>query len=121
MSKCVNCGNLFVNNPPDGEMCHICKIAALEAKFAESEEDVNKLKSIIGRLTYYLDKFNYVGEHPFYNTTREQDKISFCIERLEKVKEKALHFYVNDTPKLTGFYIDVNEIDNQIKQLKEVK
>ena len=50
-----------------------------------------------------------------------QDKISFALEQLEKVKEKALHFYVNDTPKLTGYYIDVNEIDNQIKQLKEEK
>ena len=51
----------------------------------------------------------------------DQDKISFALERLEKVKDKALHFYVNDTPKLTGYYVDINEIDNQIKQLKEMK
>ena len=41
----------------------------------------------------------------------------FSLEELEKLKEKALHFYVNDTPKLTGFYVDVNEIENQINQL----
>ena len=46
-------------------------------------------------------------------------KTNFALEQLEKVKEKALHFYVNDAPELTSFYGDVKEIDNQIKQLKE--
>ena len=39
MSKCTKCGNLFINNPLDDEMCHICKIADLEAKLAESEKE----------------------------------------------------------------------------------
>ena len=45
-------------------------------------------------------------------------KTNFALEQLEKVKEKALHFYVNDAPELTSFYVDVKEIDNQIKSLK---
>ena len=48
----------------------------------------------------------------------KQAQKQLAIEELEKVKEKALHFYVNDTPKLTGFYVDVKEIDNQIKAVK---
>ena len=46
-----------------------------------------------------------------------QAKTDFAIEMLEKVKEKALTFYVNDTPDLTGFYVDTKEIDQQIKEL----
>ena len=45
-------------------------------------------------------------------------KTNFALEQLEKVKEKALHFYVNDAPELTSFYVDVKEIDNQIKSLR---
>ena len=45
-------------------------------------------------------------------------KTNFALEQLEKVKEKALHFYVNDAPELASFYVDVKEIDNQIKSLK---
>lgn len=46
MSKCIKCGNLFINNPPDGEMCHICRIADLEAKLAESEKAYTDLKEL---------------------------------------------------------------------------
>ena len=48
----------------------------------------------------------------------KQSQKQLAIEELEKAKEKALHFYVSDTPELTSFYIDVKEIDNQIKSLK---
>lgn len=48
----------------------------------------------------------------------KQEQKQLAISELEKVKEKALHFYVNDTPKLTSFYVDVKEIDSQIKSLK---
>lgn len=48
----------------------------------------------------------------------EQSQKQLAISELEKLKEKALHFYVNDTPKLTSFYVDVKEIDSQIKSLK---
>lgn len=48
----------------------------------------------------------------------EQSQKQLAIEELEKLKEKAFHFYVNDTPELTSFYVDVKEIDNQIKSLR---
>lgn len=51
----------------------------------------------------------------------EQSQKQLAIEELEKLKEKAFHFYVNDTPELTSFYVDVKEIDNQIKSLKGEK
>ena len=86
------------------------KISDLEAKLAEKEkqlENAQNLKAIevADELSLKLSKIP------------NQDKISFAIAELEKVKEKALHFYVNDTPELTSFYVDVKEIDNQIKRL----
>lgn len=79
----------------------------LREQLAEKEKEIDEVKKWWA--------YQYEG-----NTKRkDQDKISFCIEQLEKVKDKALHFYVNDTPKLTGFYIDVNEINNQIEELKK--
>ena len=48
----------------------------------------------------------------------KQAQKQLVISELEKLKEKALHFYVNDTPKLTSFYVDVKEIDSRIKSLK---
>ena len=50
-----------------------------------------------------------------------QDKISFAVEQLRLLKEKGLHFLVQNTEKLSGFYVDIEEIDNQIKELKEGK
>lgn len=52
------------------------------------------------------------------NILLKQSQKQLAISELEKLKEKALHFYVNDTPKLTSFYVDVKEIDSQIKSLK---
>ena len=73
------------------------QIEELKQKLAEKEKEIEYQESM---------KILAVGN---------QNKKA--IEQLNKVKEKALHFYVNDTPKLTGFYVDVNEIDNQIAEL----
>ncbi len=83
-------------------------------KLTEELDDKNFCKDFVDLYTENKLKTQMLHEN-------WKDKISFAIQQLEKVKEKALHFYVNDTPKLTGFYIDINEIDNQIKQLKEMK
>ena len=93
------------------------KIQELKKRLAEKDKEIEKLQHYNDRLAQGI--YHSYGEH--FISKVKQDKISFAVEKLEKVKEKALHFYVNDTPKLTGFYIDVNEIDNQIKQLKEMK
>ena len=61
---------------------------------------------------------NKVNELEKENQQLKQSQKQLAISELEKVKEKAFHFYVNDTPELTSFYVDVKEIDNQIKSLK---
>ena len=81
------------------------------------EEDVN---GIYGEV---LDKVNILKR---YDYKRYQDKISFAVEQLEKVKEK-----INDCP-ITDYDTNkhfvkmyqsdaIRQLDNQIKQLKEMK
>ena len=55
-----------------------------------------------------------------------KDKISFCIEKLEKVKEDIRNGAITDydlTESYTKIYMGdaIKKIDNQIKQLKEGK
>ena len=109
----------------EAQMLYEKIIADLEAKLAESEEDANKWKSISERLASVLDRFHYLGETPLYNTTREEDKISFAVEQL-----KLLKYYIrlDNSDEETGdmpYVVDTDclfeLIDNQIKQLKEMK
>ena len=73
------------------QQCLICnkdkENEQLKQQLAEKDAEIEKLKSMAERSSSVLDRFNYCGESIVYNTTREQDKISFCIEQLEKVKE----------------------------------
>ena len=95
------------------------EIERLRELISDKEKEIANLKGLVRERDKQIKNIKTnkkrVIEH------KNKTKINFAIEQLEKVKEKALHFYVNDTPKLTGFYIDINEIDNQIKQLKEIK
>ncbi len=103
------------------------QIADLEAKLAESEETINNLEQQClicnkdkenERLKQQLaekDKWlRATDNHIKQLKEKEQDKISFCIEQLEKVKEKIADFEYEDI-----FYFDkfIEYIDNQIKQL----
>ena len=74
----------------------------LEASFRR--EDIKQQAVIVGDLEKKVDKAN-------------QDKISFCIEKLEKVKEVCSQVWAME------YAVDAIEdyIDNQIKQLKEGK
>lgn len=176
MSKCIKCGNLFVNNPPNDEMCHICRISDLETKLAESEErykkayregllqkqfdkdmEIMQLKQQLAeketRIAELEDKDWYEGtikqleeqnerlikqlaekdrelyltkdtlkHHTnIYNSlveSRQQDKIEFAIEQLEKVKE----FYVHNVKWTAHENMSMIEyIYNQINELKEGK
>lgn len=116
-------------------------IADLEAKLAESNNKsytlesynnfvnnqckklIKENKQLKQQLAEKEKEFNWLHEKfAKYREYRHQDKISFAVEQLEKVKEKA-----NEKQELDwgmGFrYKDhwdiVTEIDNQIKQLKE--
>ena len=79
------------------------EIQQLKQQLAEKDEE-------IAYLTKQVKKFNNEAqkyfEDAYCNDFHNQGKISFAIGQLKKVKENALHFYVNDTPKLTGFYFE---------------
>lgn len=88
------------------------KISDLEAKLAESE---HSLKCTIDHYEKYCAELNsqnvMLYASAFNLKQADQDKISFCIEKLEKVKDYAQH--------IQGGLI--NYIDDQIKELKEGK
>lgn len=92
----------------------ICVIEKLEAKLAEKEKELTYM-------TKQAKKFNNEAQKYFEdaccNDNDNQDKISFCIEQLEKVKNNILS---NITFGIESVGI-MNSIDNQIKQLKEGK
>lgn len=90
------------------------EIADLEAKLAESERKNFELLTKLN-LKEYAPAFCKLAGRDCEWLGKEKQ---LAISELEKVKEKAFHFYVNDTPELTSFYVDVKEIDNQIKSLK---
>lgn len=90
----------------------------LKQQLEEKEKERHEEWKIGKEWKWEWQKANYKLEKA------DQDKISFAVEQLEKVKEKA-----NEKQELDwgmGFrykdYWDiVAEIDNQIKQLKEMK
>lgn len=125
------------------------KIADLEAKLAESEREIKVIdedrqfkaemwtmfadkckdfKQELAEKTLTIEQINkafmenrslWKGKYEMAN----QDKISFALEQLEKVKE-----FVNDNDKIFTEYYGAIErnillkfIDNQIKQLKEME
>lgn len=112
MKETINYSKIvdFLDNEKDQ------KITDLEAKLAEKEKERHEEWKTGKEWKWEWQKVNQKLEKA------DQEKISFCIEQLEKVKEKAIK------PKDYGWcdkYKDcwdiVMEIDNQIKQLKEMK
>ena len=89
------------------------QIADLEAKLAEKDEE-------IAYLTKQVKKFNNEAqkyfEDAYCNDFHNQDKISFAVEQLEKLKVELHIIHTNGYLKA----ID-EEIDDQIKELKEGK
>lgn len=114
------------------------KIADLEAKLAERKQfcesqvgslleinselfEVNeKLKQQLAEKEHELDIRTFEAEMNAITITKmreskHQDKISFCIEQLEKVKE----YVIKCVEEFSCVYVEdmLDEIDNQIKQL----
>lgn len=93
----------------EAQMLYEKKISDLEAKLAEKEKEIEELKCKIVDFCENIDVRNKI-----YN----QDKISFAVEQLEKVKELLY-------PELRfdySLYLRViHEIDNKIKQIGEMK
>lgn len=86
------------------------EISDLEAKLAEKDKELSEYVKIVDDLHKQLsDKCD------FCDKTKDQDKISFAIEQLEKVKEYNDNLVCDDEDYynyITAF------IDNQINELK---
>lgn len=98
-------------------------IENLKQQLAEKDELIGTLKNKYECTDreLYLTKDTLKHHTNIYNSlveSRHQDKISFALEQLEKVKEMVKPYLRFDW----NLYLQVCEnIDNQIKQLKEIK
>lgn len=103
----------------DRECEALGKFEELKQQLDEKDEEVGKWKSMAERSSNLLDRYSRTGE------IETQDKISFCIEQLENMKETTECVLDNalKNSSLNQSYYDrlLGEIDNQIKQLKEMK
>ena len=85
----------------------------MKEQLAEKEKEISEYIKIVDDLHKQLS-----DECDFCDKTKDQDKISFALEQLEKVKEN-IHYLLSFDYNLLS---KVNEqFDNQIKQLKEMK
>lgn len=97
-------------------------ILELEQQLAKKEEQVQKSQEMyfetLKELDELEDEFNNISLELWAEKIMNQDKISFCIEKLEKVSQEfSMRVGITDNN------MDLlNEIiDNQIEQLKERK
>lgn len=105
--QCDKCGNLFIDSPQDSEMCHICRIADLETKLAESESELEKQKEKYDKLYGCYKKTSSEDLQDKYRLAEENEQLKQQLA--EKDKEIS---------NLKGL---VNERDKQIKNLKTNK
>lgn len=96
----------------------------LQKQLAEKDEEIEDLKA--QRHIYLnrsVDECNKITDLEFELQHKDQDKISFCVEQLRKTKFDAL--MLGGVVQGETFFINSehfrNYIDNQIKQLKEIK
>ena len=94
------------------------KNSQLKQQLDEKEKELSEYVKIVDDLHKQLsDKCD------FCDKTKDQDKISFAVEQLEKVK----NYMITDEKDMFGANYLMNSIyvlefiDNQIKQLKEMK
>ena len=98
------------------------QLADLEAKLAEKEEQAKQLKIDLRMYKSVNEFLNGYGIEKAREVllqtekTKQQDKISFAVEQLEKLKVELHIIHTNGYLKA----ID-EEIDDQIKELKKVK
>ena len=147
MSKCWYCNNELTtgDNPKHFGICNKCydemfksgdtiirsftnKIADLEAKLAEKERQLNLSEELLIKQEKEYDEQleKQAKIHYRHLKEKDQDKILFALEQLEKVKEFFLEEH-RDEEMDTDYIItkDAGEIADyildRIKQLKEGK
>ena len=142
MSKCWYCNNELTtgDNPKHFGICNKCydemfrsgdaiirsltnKISDLEAKLAEKDKEIERLNLEFETQEDWQEKWQKLYDETCNLT---QDKISFCIEQLKKVK-KDIDCYMaireGDLPSnIECLLLDfADKIDNQINGLKGEK
>ena len=108
----------------------------MKEQLAEKDKEIEQLKKFDDLNKTFFDLFRTAFKEPdkvddLFNTLKtiqekqDQDKISFAIDELEKVKETTECILDNalKISSLNQSYYDrlIYEIDNQIKELKELK
>lgn len=89
-------------------------------QLADKDAEIEQWKSMAERSSSILDRFNYCGESIIYNTTREQDKISFAVDVLEEIADCSN--YINSKLDFEcGSYVSEKAIRDKIKYLKGKK
>lgn len=111
-----------------------------DKRIKELENENKQLKKQLAEKTLTIEQINkaFIENRSLWKGKYEQsnqDKISFAVEQLEKVKEKLLEELQNVTDLLDpleyedyhefigcgrGYKNSIEEIDNQIKELKEM-
>lgn len=129
MSKCIKCGNLFINNPSDDEMCHICKIADLEAKLAESQKPKEiRFNGFVADCNY--DEARKVLQEDILKMQAENKKLKESVElsnyakvvlenkKLEEDLELSEKCCVEYEQEITELKQQLAEKEERVKQLK---
>ena len=88
-------------------------------ELAEKKKEIEQWKSMAEKSSSMRDRFNYCGESIIYDTTREQDKISFAVEQLTLFKNTIVNKMNN--PYSINIKNILSDFENQIKQLKEME
>ena len=117
--KCVYCGIIIdvKGIDPQNQKCKVCK--EFEKKIKHSKESKRLLNSLYGKKSmnrYTMNKISQLKK-------QHQDKISFTIEQLEKLKRKIQHniLFVKGDDYLNVVEEIDNQIDDQINELMEMK
>lgn len=107
------------------------RVSELKQQLAEKDKEIEDLKA--QRRIYLnrsVEECNKITDLEFELQHEQQDKISFALEQLEKVKELLKYEIRNASCLLelgeyncyvAGYENSIEAIDNQIKQLKEMK
>ena len=98
------------------DRCSHCSYGQANKEYREKcSELIEELAEVKNSCDYYMNRANDL-------LLKDQDKISFCIEQLEKVKAELVN-KVSPVKLSYNEYVQgvFSKIDNQIKQLKEMK
>ena len=131
MRKCECCKEVWRECHLKDGLCPCCydyvqslqnQIDQLKQQLVEKEKELAYMTKQAKKLNNEAQKYY---EDAYCNDAIYQDKISFAVEQLEKVKETSECILDNalKNSSLNESYYDrlLDEINNQIKQLKEMK